>query len=105
MCNTLKHVQNGFKHAKKYEVCPQKMLVQETLFVCRIFKKINSWIETNASSNQTRRPGYAGPIWMNFSQNLDYFRPYKNQVEPGYKGHPIEFMVDFFRPVINIWDH
>ena len=29
------------------------------------------------------------------SQNLDYFRPYKTQVEPGYKGHPMEFMVDF----------
>ena len=26
----------------------------------------------------------------------DYLRPYKNQVESGYKGHPIEFMVDFF---------
>ena len=40
-----------------------------------------------------------------FSQNLDYFRPYKNQVEPGYKGHPIELMVDFFRPFRTIWDH
>ena len=31
-----------------------------------------------------------------FSKKFDYFRPYKNQVEPGYKGHPIEFMVNFF---------
>ena len=30
-----------------------------------------------------------------FIQNFDYFRPYKNPVTPGYKGHPIEFMVDF----------
>ena len=44
---------------------------------------------------KTTRPGFAGPIWMIFSQNLDYFRPYKNQIKPGYKGHPIEFMVDF----------
>ena len=32
--------------------------------------------------------------WL-FSQNLDYLRPYKNHVEPGYKGHPIECMVIF----------
>ena len=32
--------------------------------------------------------------WI-FSQNLEYFRPYKNHVEPGYKGHPIELMVFF----------
>ena len=36
------------------------------------------------------------PFGWRFNKNLDYFRPYKNQVEPGYKGHPIEFMVDFF---------
>ena len=29
----------------------------------------------------------------------------KNQVEPGYKGHPIEFMVYYFRPFRTIWDH
>ena len=40
-----------------------------------------------------------------FSQNFDYFRPYKNQVEPGYKDHPIEFMVNFCRPFRTIWDH
>ena len=46
--------------------------------------------------NYTRRPGYTRPIWMTFfSQNLDYFRPYKTQIEPGYKGHPIELMVNF----------
>ena len=32
--------------------------------------------------------------WLS-SKNLDYFRPYKNHVEPGYKGHPIEFIVVF----------
>ena len=32
--------------------------------------------------------------WL-FSNFFDYFRPYKNQVEPGYKGNPIEFMVFF----------
>ena len=32
--------------------------------------------------NQTRRPGYAGHIWMNHGK-------------PGYKGHKIDFMVDF----------
>ena len=30
------------------------------------------------------------------STNLDYLRTYKTQVEPGYKGHPIEFMIIFF---------
>ena len=33
------------------------------------------------------------PLGCLFSQHLDYFRPYKKQVEPGYKGHPI--MVNF----------
>ena len=42
--------------------------------------------------------------WL-FCPNLDYFRPYKNQVEPGYKGHHIEFMVIFFWPFTTIWDH
>ena len=44
-----------------------------------------------------------------FDQSLDYFRPYKNQVEPVYKGHPIKFMVDFFLdhlgPLKTIEDH
>ena len=35
--------------------------------------------------------------WL-LCQNLDYLRPYKTQVEPGYKDHPIEFMVDILRP-------
>ena len=30
---------------------------------------------------------------------------YKNRVEPGYKGHPIEFLVYYFRPFRTIWDH
>ena len=41
-------------------------------------------------------------------QNLDYFRPYKNQFKPGYKGHPIEFMVtllDHLGPFGSIEDH
>ena len=42
---------------------------------------------------------------MTFSKNLDYFRPYKNQVEPGYEGHPIEFMVIFLKPFRTIWDY
>ena len=55
---------------------------------------------------------------MIFSQNLDYFRPYKNQVEPGYNDHPIEFVVivvdqlgpfgtieDHLRPYRLCWDH
>ena len=37
-----------------------------------------------------------GPFEWPFSPNLDNFKPYKNQVEPGYKGHPIEFMVNVF---------
>ena len=44
------------------------------------------------------------PFAWFFSQNFDYVRPYKNQVKPGYKGHPIEFMVDFFRPFRTIWE-
>ena len=35
------------------------------------------------------------PIGWLFGQNLDYFRPYKNQVEPGCKDYPIEFIVNF----------
>ena len=45
--------------------------------------------------------------WL-FIPNLDYFKPYKNQVKPGYKAHPIEFMVDFLdhlEPFDNIEDH
>ena len=45
--------------------------------------------------------------WL-FSPNLDYFRPYKNQIEPGYTGKPIEFMVDFLDhlgPFVAIEDH
>ena len=53
-----------------------------------------------------------------FSQNLDYFRPYKNQVEPGYEGHPNEFTIifldhfglfgtieDHLGPYWKFWDH
>ena len=40
-----------------------------------------------------------------FSNIFDYFRPHKNQVEPGYTDHPIEFMVIFCRPFRTIWDH
>ena len=42
------------------------------------------------------RPGdlvMPDPFGCFLSQNLDYFRPYKNRVKPGYKYHPIEFMV------------
>ena len=35
------------------------------------------------------------PIGWLFGQNLDYFRPYKNQVETGCKGYPIELIVNF----------
>ena len=42
--------------------------------------------------------------WL-FSQHFDYFRLYKSQVDPGLKDHPIEFMVDFFRPFGIIWDN
>ena len=42
--------------------------------------------------------------WL-FNQNLDYFWSYNNQVEPGYKCHPIQFMVDFPRPFGTIEDH
>ena len=45
------------------------------------------------------------PFECVFSQNLDDFKHYKNQVELGYKGHPIEFMVDFFRPFRIIENH
>ena len=48
------------------------------------------------------------PFGRLLSQNLDYFRPYKNQIEPGYKGHPIEFMVHFLDhlgPFGTIEDH
>ena len=43
-----------------------------------------------------------------FSQNFDYFRSYKNQVEPGYKGNFIEFMVyvlDHLGPFGTVEDH
>ena len=46
------------------------------------------------------RPGdlvMPNPFGWLFSQNIDYFRPYKNQVEPGYNGHPIELMVIFLK--------
>ena len=43
------------------------------------------------------------------SQNFDYFRPYMNQDETGYKGHPIEFHVLVFLyhlgPIGNIDNH
>ena len=45
------------------------------------------------------RPGdlvMPDPFGLLFSKILYYFRPYKNQVEPGYKGHTIAFMVDVF---------
>ena len=56
--------------------------------------------------------------WL-YSENLDYSRPFKNQVETGYKGHPIKFMVIFFfdnlgpfgiieeysGPYWTFWDH
>ena len=53
------------------------------------------------------------PVVLLFSQNLDYFRPYKNQVNPGYiityKGNPIEIMVklllDHLVPFWTIEDH
>ena len=48
------------------------------------------------------------PFGWFFIQNLDYFRPYKNQVKPSYKGNLIEFMVDFLdnlEPIWNIEDH
>ena len=57
------------------------------------------------------RPGdlvMPDPIGWLFNQNLDYFRPYKNQDEPSYKGHPMEFMVDFIDhlgPFRTIKDH
>ena len=58
------------------------------------------------------------PFGWCFSQNLDYFTPYKNQLEPGYKGHTLEFMgffkdhlgpfgtiEDHLRPYWTFWDH
>ena len=45
------------------------------------------------------------PFVLLVSLNFDYFRPYKSQVETGYKGHPIAFMVNFLRPFRTIWDH
>ena len=48
------------------------------------------------------------PFGWFFSQNLDYFRPYKNQVKPGYKDYPIKFMVNLLEqlgPLGNIKDH
>ena len=53
---------------------------------------------TNHEERKETRPGdlvMPDPFGWLFGQNLDYLRPYKNQVESGYKGHPIEFMVDF----------
>ena len=44
------------------------------------------------------RPGYLvmpDPFGWLFSENLDYFRPYKKQVETGCKGYPIQFIVNF----------
>ena len=35
------------------------------------------------------------PIGWFLGKNLEYFRPYKNQVEPGYKGHHIELIGNF----------
>ena len=46
----------------------------------------------NSTNTKETRPGdlvMPDPFGCLFSENLDYFRPYKNQVEPGYKGHPI----------------
>ena len=56
--------------------------------------------------------------WFFLNKIFDYFRPYKNQFKPGYKGHPIEFMVIFLdnlgpfwniedrlRPDWTFWDH
>ena len=35
------------------------------------------------------------PFGLLFSKKIDYFSAYKNQVYSGYKGHHIEFMVNF----------
>ena len=51
-----------------------------------------------AGCRKETRPGdlvMPDPFEWLFSQNLDNFRAYKTQIEPGYKGHPIEFMVYF----------
>ena len=48
------------------------------------------------------RPGdlvMPDPFGWLFSDNLDYFKPYKNQFKPGYKGHPIELMVDILKTI------
>ena len=44
------------------------------------------------------------PFGLLFCQTLDHFRPYKNQVEPGYKGNLFEFMVNFLKPFRTIED-
>ena len=67
------------------------------------------------------RPGdlvMPDPFEWFFSQYLDYFRPYKNQGKPDYKGYPIESMVIFLDhlgqfgnieenlgPYWTFWDH
>ena len=61
----------------------------------------NIKIGSHSISNKTR-PGdlvMPDPFGWLFSDDLDYFKPYKNQFKPGYKGHPIELMVDILKTI------
>ena len=65
-----------------------KVLLAFYFFVCQAM-----WIPNPCFV--ITRPGdlvMPDPFGWLFSQHSDYFRTYKNQVEPGYKGHPIELM-------------
>ena len=61
-------------------------------------KSVIDTILLNILKHLKTRPGdlvIPDPFAWFLNQNVDYFRPYKNHVKPGYKGHSIKFMVVF----------
>ena len=65
-------------------------------------KKSRNFLGQNKSRNLSRQK-LDQETWlcrthlMTFYLNFDYFRPYKNHVEPGYKGNATELMVNLFK--------
>ena len=71
--------------------------------IVHIIAYLPNWCQPQFYTTRPRDLVMPDPLGWLFSQDLDYFRPYKNQVETDYKGYPIEFMVNFFRPFRTIW--
>ena len=69
-------------------------------------KKITQPLETKKLDQET---WLCRTHLVTFYLNVDYFRPYKNHVQPGYKGNATELMVNLFKdhlgPFAAIEDH